>query len=127
MPSMRLQRVRELLKRTLGEIISRELHSANVGIVTVNDVDISADLHSAVVFVGLMGSNEQKARAVKMLKADRVRIQQILSKTVVLKYTPRLKFVMDDSIERGDRVLQILNELEPADDAGANDSDDTDE
>lgn len=120
MPSMRLQRVRELLKRTLGEIVARELHSADTGIVTVNDVDISADLHSAVVFVGLMGSNEQKARAVKMLKADRVRIQQILSRTVVLKYTPRLKFVMDDSIERGDRVLQILDELGPVDDVNAN-------
>lgn len=116
MPSMRLQRVRELLKRTLGEIIARELHSANVGIVTVNDVDISADLHSAVVFVGLLGSNEQKANAVKALKAGRVRIQQILCKTVVLKYTPRLKFVMDDSIERGDRVLKILDELDHDDD-----------
>ena len=116
MPSMRLQRVRELLKRTLGEIISRELHSADAGIITVNDVDISSDLHSAAVFVSLLGSDEQKRKAAKMLNEDRVRIQQILSKTVVLKYTPRLKFIMDDSIERGNRVLQIMSEIDEVDD-----------
>ncbi len=117
MPSMRLQRVRELLKRTLGEIISREFHAADAGIITVNDVDISADLHSAAVFVGLMGSDDQKRKAAGLLNSERARIQHILSKTIVLKYTPRLKFVMDDSIERGNRVLQILSEIdEEADD-----------
>ena len=47
-----------------------------------------------------------------MLNEHRVRIQGLVGRAVVLKYTPKLKFVFDDSIVRGNRVLQIIEELE---------------
>ena len=56
MPSLRLQRVRELLKREIGEVIRREFQVSEAGLITVNDVDVSGDLHSAVVFVSILGS-----------------------------------------------------------------------
>lgn len=110
--SLRLERVRELLKRQLGEVIRRELPVAEAGLISVNDVLVASDLHSATVFVGLFGTKDQKKRAFTMLQEHRKHIQSLVGKSVILKYTPQLKFIVDDSIERGNRVLQILEDLE---------------
>ncbi len=114
MPSLRLQRVRELLKREIGEAIRRELPVSEAGLVTVNDVDVAGDLHSAVVFISILGNADQQKRGLHLLTRHRVRIQGLVGRAVVLKYTPRLKFVIDDSVARGNRVLQIIDELEKA-------------
>jgi len=81
-------------------------------VISVNDVGVASDLHSATVFVGVFGSADQKKRAVAMLQEQRKRIQGLVGKSVILKYTPQLRFVADDSVERGNRVLEILNELD---------------
>ena len=112
MPSLRLQRVRELLKREIGEVIRREFPVSEAGLVTVNDVDVSGDLHSAVVFVSILGTAEQQKRGFSMLAHHRKRIQGLVGRAVVLKYTPTLRFVMDDSVVRGNRVLEIIQDLE---------------
>ena len=114
MPSLRQQRVRELLKRTVGEILRRELDSESCGIITVNDVGMANDLHSAMIFVSVLGSDEQKRTAAKRLKSERSRIQYMLGREVVLKYTPRIKFELGDAIEAGNRVMSILEEMEQA-------------
>ena len=112
MPSLRLQRVRELLKREIGEVIRREFPVSEAGLVTVNDVDVAGDLHSAVVFISILGNNEQQKRGLDLLTRHRKRIQGLVARGVVLKYTPTLKFIIDDSVVRGNRVLQIIDELE---------------
>jgi len=122
MPSLRHQRVRELLKRTVGEILRREMNSESCGLITVNDVGMANDLHSAMIFVSVLGSDEQKRTAAEQLKSERSRIQYILGREVVLKYTPRIKFELDDSIEAGNRVMSILDEMEQAD-SGTNPND----
>ncbi len=116
--SLRLQRVRELLKRELGEIIRRELPVSEAGLINVNEVVVSSDLHSATVLIGALGNAAQREHASKLLQKNRKRIQGLVAKSVVLKYTPQLKFIVNDSIERGNRVLEILGEIEktlPAD------------
>ena len=112
MPSVRLQRVRELLKREIGEVIRREFPVSNAGLVTVNDVDVAGDLHSAIVFISILGNSEQQKHGLRLLSRHRKRIQGLVGRAVVLKYTPTLKFVMDDSVARGNRVLEIIRELE---------------
>jgi ribosome-binding factor A len=114
MPSLRLQRVRELLKREIGETIRREFPVSEAGLVTVNDVDVAGDLHSAIVFISILGTAEQQKRGLSLLLRHRKRIQGLVGRAVVLKYTPTLKFLIDDSVERGNRVLQIIDELEKA-------------
>ena len=67
----------------------------------------------------ILGNPDQQKRGFQLLNEHRVRIQGFIGKAVVLKYTPKLKFAFDDSIVRGNRVLQIMEELEkstPADD-----------
>jgi ribosome-binding factor A len=114
MPSHRLQRVRELLKREIGEAIRREFHVSDCGLISVNDVDVAGDLKSATVFISILGNPDQQKRAFQKLAEHRVRLQSLVARAVVLKYTPTLKFVFDDSIARGNRVLQIIEELEKA-------------
>ena len=118
MISLRLQRVRELLKREIGEAIRREFLVSEAGLITVNDVDVKGDLKSAAVFISIFGTPDQQKHGFQMLNERRIRIQGLVCRAVVLKNTPTLKFIFDDSIVRGNRVLQIMGELEksmPAD------------
>jgi len=110
--SLRLERVRELLKREIGEAIRKELPLAEVGLINVNDVDIAPNLQNATVYICVFGDAEKKKRAMAALDEHRKRLQGILAHAVVLKYTPHLRFVLDESVERGNRVLRILDELE---------------
>jgi ribosome-binding factor A len=112
MPPLRQERVRELLKRALGEVIRREFNVTEVGLITVNDVDCAGDLKSATVFISILGNPDQQKRALAVLTEHRVRIQGLVAKEVVLKYTPKLRFDIDDSVNRGNRVMQILEDLE---------------
>ena len=114
MPNLRHERVRELLKRAIGEAIRREFNVNDVGVITVNDLDVGGDLRTAVVFISILGSDTQKKHGLQELEKGRIRIQSLVAKSVILKYTPTLKFVVDDSLLRGNRVLQILDELEKA-------------
>jgi ribosome-binding factor A len=115
MPNLRHERVRELLKREIGEAIRREFNVNEAGLISVNDVDVAGDLKSATVFISIFGKPEQQKRGIQLLADHRIRIQGLVAKSVVLKYTPTLKFIFDDSIVRGNRVLQIMEELEKAD------------
>src|SRR5208337_1833194 len=108
MASLRLQRVRELLKRQIGEAIRREFEVSDAGLISVNDVDVAGDLHSALVFISILGSPDQQKRGFALLGRHRKRIQGLMARAVILKYTPTLRFVMDDSIVRGNKVLGII-------------------
>ena len=112
MSNLRHERVRELLKREIGEAIRREFHVDEAGLITVNDVDVGGDLRSAVVFISILGNADQQKRGLVLLNEKRLRLQAHIGRSVILKYTPTLKFVVDDSIVRGNRVLQIIEEIE---------------
>ncbi|MFO1498115.1 MAG: 30S ribosome-binding factor RbfA [Verrucomicrobiota bacterium] len=112
MSSVRVQRVRELLKRQIGEILRREVSLNDAGMITVTDVDVSKDLQMATVYVGIIGTEGQVKLGMELLQKERKRIQGLVGRAVVLKYTPQLRFVLDDSVSRGNRVLAILDEIE---------------
>jgi ribosome-binding factor A len=112
MHRVRHERVRELLKRELGEIIRRQIPLEQGGVISVNEVALAGDLQSARVFVSIIGTSEQQKCGLELLQQNVVAIQNLLGQAVVLRYTPHLRFIVDDSIARGDRVLEILDELE---------------
>ena len=115
MAGIRIQRVRELLKRTLSEIIRRDYPPDKLGLITVNDVDVTKDLTLATVFIGVVGSDPQKKAAVNRLANDRRQIQSDLARKIVLKNTTILRFRLDESVERGNRVIDILEDLDKED------------
>jgi ribosome-binding factor A len=112
MSSHRHERVRELLKRAVGEAIRREIPVGDGGLISVNDVDLGGDMRNARVFISVLGNSEQQRTGLGLLRKNRARIQGLVAKEVILKYTPHLRFVVDDTVERGNRVLKIIEELE---------------
>jgi len=112
MSSHRLLRVRELLKRHVGEAIRSDVSTGPDALITVTDVQVSPDLRHATVFVSVLGDAEQQEAALALLRQHRVHLQNRVAGEVILKYTPQLRFVADNSVIRGNRVLDILDELE---------------
>ena len=112
--SQRLLRVSELLKREIGQLLTRDYEFP--ALVTVNAVDAAPDLRTAKVFIGIIGSPGESARIVARLNREHGNIQRQIAKRVVLKFTPQLTFELDDSVERGVRTLDLLKQIE-ADDA----------
>lgn len=108
----RLARVRELLKQEIAEVLRQEMSIQEVGLLTVNAVGVSRDLRSAIVFLGFVGTPAQRKLALATLEEKAGWIQSRVGGTVRLKFTPELRFQIDDSIEQGNRVLAILDELE---------------
>ncbi len=106
----RLKRVCEVLKRELGIIMVREMRFASP-LVTVSDVDITPDLKQAHVFISALGDDTQRRDALHQLEQNRVVLQHELARRVVLKHTPHLNFKLDESIERGARVINLMDEL----------------
>ena len=103
-------RLNELVKRELSGIIARELNFEGA-LVSINDVDVAADMRNAHVFVSVLGS-AQRESVMNKLEENRPALQAALSRKVVLKYTPHLVFHLDTSIERGARVIEIIQEIE---------------
>lgn len=108
--SQRIARINELLKREISSVIERSFEFPG-NLVTVHAVETSADLKSARVFVGVVGPGEKDGRVISELNAKHGFIQNVVMKRVVLRYTPQFAFLADDSIERGVRVLNILDEI----------------
>ena len=108
----RIARVRELLKQEISEVIRQEIPIDTAGLLTVNDVGVARDLRSAIVFLGFVGSKAQRKTALEELEVKSRLIQSRVGSSVRLKFTPELRFQIDDSIEQGNRVLSILDEIE---------------
>ncbi len=106
----RIERVCEVLKRELGRTILREL-TFSTPLVTISAVEITPDLKQAHVYVSALGNDAQRQDVLTVLEQNRGMLQAQVSKRVVLKHTPHLNFKLDDSIERGSRVLNILDDL----------------
>ena len=108
----RLERVNELIRRELGEIVTREFRFASK-LVTIQQVDITPDLKHAHVYISFIGEEADRNADMAALHAKRPALQRDLAKRVVLKFTPHLHFKVDEAMERGSRVLNIMGEFEP--------------
>ena len=107
----RLDRVNESIKRELGALVRREI-TFQAKLVTLKEVDITPDLKSAHVYIGVIGTPEEQHAALAQLHDARLKLQRELSRRIILKFTPHLHFKLDETGERGDRILQILEDLQ---------------
>jgi ribosome-binding factor A len=108
--SQRLDRINELLRREISACIEKHFEFPDT-LVTVHDVETAVDLKNANVFIGVIGSPDQGRAVLNKLNGKRGFIQGVVMKRVVLRNTPLLHFKMDDSIERGVRILNLLDEI----------------
>ncbi|PYK56518.1 MAG: 30S ribosome-binding factor RbfA [Verrucomicrobia bacterium] len=110
----RMLRVNEVVKRELSGIIAREMNFEGV-LVSINHVDVASDLKNAHVFVSVLGT-EAGESVISKLNSHRATLQAELARHVTMKYTPHLIFRLDNSIERGARVIEIMQEMEASQD-----------
>lgn len=111
--SNRTVRVNELLQREISDIL-RKRYQAEAVVVTISEVRVSPDLRDARVFVSIVGDDDLVQTKLRWLRTKAPDIRDELSRRIVLKYLPKLQYVVDSGAIRGSRILRMLDEIEPA-------------
>lgn len=106
--SKRLDRISDLVKQELAALIRTELRDPRLGMVSVIDVRVSRDLSHADVFITVMGADVKDSVAALNKAAGYLR--SLLAKTVNLRSTPKLRFIYDETIERGRHLSALIDE-----------------
>lgn len=109
----RVSRVSSLIKREVSQMLLHEIKDDRVGagMVSVTDVDVSGDLQHAKIFVSIYGTEEARAETMEGLKSSAGFVRRELGQRIRLRRTPEVVFLEDLSLERGDRTLNLLNQL----------------
>jgi len=117
----RLERVNALLRREIGEAFFKVFMGDPIDLaaVTVTRVETARNLRNATVSISIYGHESDRGAILRKI-ADKAReLQSLINRDLTLKYTPRLRFVLDGSVEKGDHVLAVLSKLEVPGGGGA--------
>src|SRR3954463_125309 len=106
----RLGRVNEALREVLSAAITSELKDPRVGFVTVTAVETSPDLRHARVFVSVFGNPGERRRTMEALDSAHGFLQRRVAVELRIKNTPQLQFIYDDTVERGMRITELLDQ-----------------
>jgi len=108
----RIERVNSLIRQGISELLQRQVKDPRLGsLVAITDVSTSPDLRYAKIFVSRIGSEEEKQETLSVLAAASGFFRNELAKRLRLRHIPELSFQWDDSIERGDYLLQLIDEV----------------
>ena len=110
-PYKRSERLGELILAEISDVITREIKDPRIGFVTVTRVEMSDDLRHAKVFVSCIGEESEKVRMLQGLSSATGYIRRHLGRALHLRYTPAISFLLDDSLEHGAKIAQILRQL----------------
>ena len=114
LPYKRSQRVRDLLREEIADIIFFKVKDPRIGFLTVTGVDVTDDLKIAIVYVSIL-KEEEKQSTLDILQAAKSFIRSELSKRLKMKFIPSIDFRLDTSIEYGNRIEQLLSEIRKKD------------
>jgi ribosome-binding factor A len=104
----RIERVNELIKEVLSELMLTEIKDPRVGLVTIVGVRVTNDLSSAKVLFSVMGDEAVRAQTLKVLKAATPFLRRVLVRHMDVKVSPELRWIYDDSLDRAFRIEQML-------------------
>jgi ribosome-binding factor A len=110
--SIRAGRVGDQIAREVSLIIDRELKDPAIGFVTVTSATITDDLRYADVYVSVLGDDDVRKRSMDALSRASGFIRTLIGKRIRLRLTPEIRFKFDDSLVRGERIDQLLKEIE---------------
>lgn len=105
----RVNKIDSILLREISVIISQEINDPKLGFPTVTEVDVSPDLNSAKVYVSFLGKNYKKRDGLDALRRSKGHIKSELAKRVRMRKIPDLTFVVDDTLDKADRIEEILH------------------
>jgi ribosome-binding factor A len=111
--SRRVSRVASLIQQEVSQMVLHEIKDDRVGagMVSVTDVDVSGDLQHAKIYVSIYGTDEARAQTMAGLKSATGFVRRELGHRIRLRRTPEVIFIEDRGLERGDRMLALLNQL----------------
>lgn len=109
----RIERVNSLLVEVIAEVVMREVKDPRIpGLITITRVETSPDLRQAKVFFSIIGSEKEKKTALQVLQEAAGFISLTASKKVVLRFFPQLTFKIDDTIEKHQRIDDLLKKID---------------
>jgi len=117
----RSDRVAAQLQRELAELLRSEFKNPKLGLVTLSDVEVTRDMSLIKAYVSFLGSSETPQQCVKTLNQHASKLRHALSGRIRLRVMPELRFIHDDSIDRGMRMEELLGSIKashPADEDG---------
>lgn len=111
--SRRISRVASLIQQEISDMLLHGIKDDRVGagMVSVTDVEVSGDLQHAKIYVSIYGSDEARAETMAGLKSATGYVRRELGQRIRLRRTPEVVFIEDRALERGDRMLTLLNQL----------------
>ena len=111
MPSTRPSRVGDQLRAEISDLLAREVHDPGIGFLTITQVTVSPDLQVARVYYTTLGDERARRETARALGRATPFLRRQVGSRLRLKRVPSLEFFFDESIERGDRIERILNEI----------------
>jgi len=99
------------LKSEISTILTREMPHTQFGFITITEVKVSPDLRYARVLVSVFGPPEEQKRTLDLLNSEKAFVRQLIGKRFRLRHTPEILFVYDETIEYGDRMLRMIEEV----------------
>lgn len=110
--SRRTERVESLIQIELGEQILKKLKDPRIGFVTITRVNVAPDLKSARIYYSVLGKEKEKLDAGAALEHAKGFLQHQIAVSLKLRFTPKLSFHLDESLDESIRIDQILKTLE---------------
>ena len=110
--TQRTDRIDELLRQEIGQALEREVTDPGIGFVTVTKVETVPDLSRARVWVSVIGSDEERKETLAALRRAMPFVRHGLGSKITLRRIPELDVRLDDTMERGTRILKIIDDLE---------------
>ncbi len=109
---IRPEKVAQLMRREVAEILQRKLRDPRMSaMVSVTDVEVTHDLSFAKIFVSIMGTPEERAKTLEGLVSAAGFVRHELGDRLGLREVPMIRFIHDDSIDRGARVEDLLKRI----------------
>jgi ribosome-binding factor A len=105
-----MRRVNEAVREVLSARIAEGLNDPRIGFVTLTSVDTSTDLRHARVYVSVLGDEARRGETMAGLASAHGLLQQAIARELRMKRTPTLQFVFDESIDRGMRISELLDD-----------------
>jgi ribosome-binding factor A len=107
----RPERVREFVKEQVSDIIQHHVKDPRIGFVSVTAVELSGDLRHAKIFVSVLGDAQAKTDTMAGLQSAQGYVRGELGRRLQMRFTPEISFRLDESIERGTRVVTLIREV----------------
>jgi ribosome-binding factor A len=113
-PSRRIERINHLLRQEIADLLTREVKDATLStaLISITEVETSPDLRSAKVYFSVYGDEEEVEAARAHLKRAAGFLHHNLKERLDLRHTPHLEFIVDRSLERGDRIMRLMRTIE---------------